>query len=132
MMMYMYVLLYTKLIFSLCTVVIQAARNALRSEEVLIQMSDDWAAIDVETIIAQTLYAIQPLDVPQQYMNMIPQCEFLIVSTLYRMIYCIHDPYRIVVLDGFSRLLSEEKSSVEDFAVWVDNIIDKCFKKVYW
>ena len=78
-------LYHTKLIFSLCTVVVQAARNALRSEEVLVQMSDDWAAIDVETIIAQTLYAIQPLDVPQQYMNMVPQCEFVIVSTLYRM-----------------------------------------------
>ena len=95
--MYMYVCIYhTKLIFSLCTVVVQAARNALRSEEVLVQMSDDWAAIDVETIIAQTLYAIQPLDVPQQYMNMVPQCEFVIVSTLYRMTYCIDDPYRIV------------------------------------
>ena len=38
----------------------------------------------------------------------------------------------IAVLDGFSRLLSEEKSSVEDFAVWVDDIIDKCFKKVLY
>ena len=65
------------------TVVMQAARNALRSEEVLIQMSDDWAAIDIEAIIAQTLYAIQPLDVPQQYMNMVPQCKFIDVTTLY-------------------------------------------------
>ena len=34
------------------------------------------------------------------------------------------------VLDWFSRLLSEEKSLVEDFAMWVDDIIDKYFKKV--
>ena len=59
----------------------QAARNALRSEEVLVQMSEDWAAIDLETVVAQTLYAIQPLDVPQQYM--VPQCEFIAVTTLY-------------------------------------------------
>ena len=76
-------------------VIIQAARNALRSEEVLIQMSEDWAAIDVETITAQTLYAIQPLDVPQQYTNMVPQCEFVIVTTLYRMVCRIDDPYHI-------------------------------------
>ena len=31
----------------------QAARNALRSEEVLVQMSEDWAAIDLETVVAQ-------------------------------------------------------------------------------
>ena len=36
----------------------------------------------------------------------------------------------LAVLDEFAGLLSEEKCSVEDFAVWVDNIIDKCFKKV--
>ena len=36
----------------------------------------------------------------------------------------------LAVLDGFANLLSEEKSSVEDFAVWVDDIVDKCFKKV--
>lgn len=116
----------------MCTVLLQAARNALRSEDVLMQMSEDWAAIDIEAIIAQTLYAIQPLDVPQQYMSMVPQCEFVAVATLYLIftnlttltILCI------AVLDGFSRLLSEEKSSVEDFAVWVDDIINKCFKKV--
>ena len=112
----------------------QAARNALRSEEVLVQMSEDWAAIDLETVVAQTLYAIQPLEVPQQYMNMVPQCEFIAVTTSYLII----NPLTtltimlwIAVLDGFSRLLSEEKSSVEDFALWVDDIIDKCFKKVY-
>ena len=112
----------------------QAARNALHSEEVLIQMSDDWAAIDIEAIIAQTLYAIQPLDVPQQYVNMVPQCKFIDVTTLYLIMYWIDDPYRlsIAVLDGFSHLLSEEKSSVEDFAVWVDDIVDKCFKKVLY
>lgn len=36
-----------------------------------------------------------------------------------------------VVLDEFSGLLSEEKCSVEDFALWVDDIIEKCFKKVH-
>ena len=36
----------------------------------------------------------------------------------------------IAVLDEFAGLLSEEKYSVEDFAVWVDDIIAKCFKTV--
>ena len=53
----------------------QAARNALRSEDVLIQLSEDWAALDLNMIVAQTLYSIQPLDVPMQYVNMIPLCE---------------------------------------------------------
>jgi hypothetical protein len=94
-------------LFSACTIIaLQAARNALRSEEVLIQMSEDWAAIDVETIIAQTLYAIQPLDVPQQYMAMVPQCEFVILSTLYQIIYCVDDPYRIVYIFSFGWIFS--------------------------
>ena len=53
----------------------QAARNALRGEDVLIQLSEDWAALDLNMIVAQTLYSIQPLDVPEQYVDMIPRCE---------------------------------------------------------
>ena len=53
----------------------QAARNALRGEDVLIQLSEDWAALDLNMIVAQTLYSIQPLDVPEQYVDMIPHCE---------------------------------------------------------
>lgn len=79
-------------------------------------------------IVAQTLYSIQPLDVPEKYVNMIPHCE----ST-----WQCDDPvpgtycdYTYSVLDDFASLLSEEKYSVEDFAVWVDGILSKCFKKV--
>ena len=112
----------------------QAARNALRGEEVLIQMSEDWAALDIEAIIAQTFCTIQPLDVPQQYMNMVPQCEFIGSTTSYLMLSCVLTTFTkflcLAVLDRFANLLSEEKSSVEDFAVWVDDIMDKCFKKV--
>ena len=109
----------------------QAARNALRGEEVLIQMSEDWAALDIEAIIAQTFCTIQALDVPQHYMNMVPQCEFIALTTQYfSVLTTLTKLLYLAVLDGFANLLSEEKSSVEDFAVWVDDIMDKCFKKV--
>ena len=72
----------------------QAARNALRGEDVLIQMSEDWAALDLRTVVAQTLYAIEPLDVPQQYIDMVPHCEFNIFDDPlpYSIMVVIDDP----------------------------------------
>ena len=106
----------------------QAARNALRGEDVLLQLSEDWAALDLTSVVAQTLYAIQPLDIPPHYVDMVPQCEFVNVTTPYPI--TVRYNYMCTVLDDFAGLLSEDKCSVEDFAMWVDDIIEKCFKKV--
>ena len=53
----------------------QAARNALRGEDSLAQLRKDWNALDLHTIFAHTLYAIQPLDIPQEFIAMVPSCE---------------------------------------------------------
>lgn len=65
----------------ICAPHLQAARNALRGEEVLVQMSEDWSALNVEAIVAQTLYTIQPLNVPEEYTDMVPDCEFITLTT---------------------------------------------------
>ena len=52
----------------------QAARNALRAEDSILQLKKDWMSLDLHTVFAHTLYAVQPLGVSQQYIEMVPEC----------------------------------------------------------
>ncbi len=58
------------------TPVTQAARNTLRSEDSLLQLRADWESLDLGSAFAQTLYAMQPLNVPHEYIVMVPQCKW--------------------------------------------------------
>jgi len=53
---------------------VQAARNALRAEDSILQLKKDWMSLDLHTVFAHTLYAVQPLGVSQQYIEMVPEC----------------------------------------------------------
>lgn len=55
--------------------VLQAARNAFKGEESLEQLESDWAGLNLQIVLAQTLYAIQPLNIPQHYLDMVPNCK---------------------------------------------------------
>ena len=52
----------------------QAARIILRAEDSLLQLRKDWNSLDLHSIFAHTLYAVRPLDVSQQYIEMVPGC----------------------------------------------------------
>ena len=53
----------------------KAARNALRNDESLVQLRKDWSGLDLSAVFAHTLYAITPLDIPDKYLMMVPECE---------------------------------------------------------
>jgi len=53
---------------------VQAARNALRAEDSILQLKKDWMSLDLHIVFAHTLYAVQPLGVSQQYIEMVPEC----------------------------------------------------------
>ena len=54
----------------------QAARNAFKGDETLEQLENDWSGLNLQNVFAQTLYTIQPLGVPQHYLDMVPNCEW--------------------------------------------------------
>lgn len=82
----------------------QAARIILRAEDSLLQLRKDWNSLDLHSIFAHTLYAVRPLDVSQQYIEMVPGCMWTSVyynwqscveiKRLFRRILCLKCPYR--------------------------------------
>lgn len=82
-----------------------AVRNVLKGEESLEQLQKDWSSLDLTTVLTHTLYAIEPLDIPERCSCLIPQ-----------------------FLEGFSELIAEQ-STVEDFALWVEAALGRCVKK---
>lgn len=82
-----------------------AARNAFKGGESIEQLESDWGGLNLQTIFAQTLYTIQPLNIPQCYLDMVPN-----------------------FLAEFSCMFSDEKCSLEDFALWIEAVMHNCFK----
>ena len=39
------------------------------------QLESDWAGLNLQIVLAQTLYTIQPLNIPQHYLDMVPNCK---------------------------------------------------------
>lgn len=83
----------------------QAARIILRAEDSLLQLRKDWNSLDLHSIFAHTLYAVRPLDVSQQYIEMVPGCMWTSVyynwqscveiKRLFHRILCLKCPYRL-------------------------------------
>ena len=67
----------------ICSVFIKAARNAFKGEESLEMLENDWSGLNLQTVFAQTLYTIQPLGVPQCYLDMVPTCEQNMYNKIY-------------------------------------------------
>ena len=55
----------------------QVARGELRNSNSLEQLKQDWEAVDLKSAYAQALYAAQPMKIPQEYSNLLPQCEWI-------------------------------------------------------
>ncbi len=57
----------------------QATRNALHGDDPLDQLAEDFAALDIENILTQTLFAVQPLSLSDRCALMVPECECVCV-----------------------------------------------------
>ncbi len=61
------------------SVLSQATRNALHGDDPLDQLAEDFAALDIENILTQTLFAVQPLSLSDRCALMVPECECVCV-----------------------------------------------------
>lgn len=77
----------------------QVARGELRNSNSLEQLKQDWEAVDLKSAYAQALYAAQPMKIPQEYSNLLPQ-----------------------FLEEFSALLHDD-TELEHFMVFAENMI---------
>ncbi len=71
-------------LFIFCTwesvsVLSQATRNALHGDDPLDQLAEDFAALDIENILTQTLFAVQPLSLSDRCALMVPECKCVCV-----------------------------------------------------
>ena len=53
----------------------QATRKALQREDQLLQLYRDWEGLDMHAVLAHVLYAVEPLDVPDSALHVVPECE---------------------------------------------------------
>ena len=54
----------------------QAARNALHGEDSLMQLRKDWNMMDLQLILANTLFALERKQISMEYLSLIPHCGF--------------------------------------------------------
>ncbi|XP_078663216.1 transcription factor RFX4-like isoform X3 [Branchiostoma floridae x Branchiostoma belcheri] len=82
----------------------QASRTVIHSSDITSQMLEDWQAIDIISIVKQTLYTME---------NGREQ-EFTLVKKLYK---------------EFETLL-EEQAPIEAYTEWLDQMVDRCVVKL--
>lgn len=54
----------------------QAARSALNGEDSLVQLRKDWSMMDLQLILANTLFTLERQQIPMEYLCFIPHCKF--------------------------------------------------------
>ncbi|XP_066264702.1 transcription factor RFX4-like isoform X2 [Branchiostoma lanceolatum] len=82
----------------------QASRTVIHSSDITSQMLEDWRAIDIISIVKQTLYTME---------NGREQ-EFTLIQKLYK---------------EFETLL-EEQAPIEAYTEWLDQLVDRCVVKL--
>eukprot|EP00731_Ephydatia_muelleri_P025421 Em0017g504a len=82
----------------------QAARSALHGEDSLMQLRKDWNMMDLQLILANTLFTLERQKISMEYLGLIPH-----------------------FLREFAELI-ESSTTLEDFTMWADSVVDKCVR----